>query len=355
MNSCAYSGMTGLRRLAIIIGTVATLGILAGLGVFPGDARAEQFTLFDVTYTHATTNTVSGHYYIKPSADTPTNWVSPIDYSQGTAYFQLEVYTKPTDAGSQFHVCFFGKGSSYACGPYAKPGVSDWSAKLTSFYQYNKVDWSKGLDRMPIILTDGTPVNIGVEDVGAAKAAMYMPSMVRVVGIMVSPGGIYVRPGPATDGGVPRVVDAGARDAGMSADRPLDSAAVVILPAPDSAPPSVNADAAPSTPPTGGGGGAGGGTSLAPDAAAEAEDTPVPAKPKPSGCQMGGRQPGRPSGCLLISAAAGLVLQLRRRRIGRDAIGYRPTAAPMASSSSALLVTPHMTLATAPSRPTRTM
>ncbi len=328
MNVHAHFGMTGLRRLAVII---ATLGVVASLGVFPSETRAEQFTLFDVTYTHATTNTYSGHYYIKPSAVTPTNWVSPIDYSQGTAYFHLEVYSKPTDAGSKFHVCFFGKGSNYACGPYTKgytkPGVFDWSAKLTTFYQYNKVDWTKGLDRMPLILTDDTPVNIGPEDVGAAKAAMYMPSMVRVVGIMVSPGGTYVPPGPPTDAGVPPVAGSGVRDAAMAgdrapADRAPDSAAVVILPPADAAPAPVIADPAPSTPPAGAGAGAGAGgagrTSLgaaaAGGAAASPDDPLVPAKTKSSGCQIGGQGLDSPVGRVLIAAAICLVLRRGRRR-----------------------------------------
>ncbi len=274
--------------------------------VSPGIARAEQFVLFDVTYVHATTNTVMGHYYIKPSAETPTNWVSPINYSQGTAYFHLEVFSKPTDQGSQFHICFFGKGSNYACGPYTKtytkPGVYDWSAKLPTFYQYNQVDWSKGLDRMPLILTDSTPVNIGVENVGAAKAALYMPTMVRVVGIMVSPGGTYVPPGPASDGGVV-TSDAGARDAATTAGATdtgaaADRAAVLSV---DTAAP-VAADSA-----------------KLPDAAPEPDETPTPAAAKPSGghghgCQAGGAAPGSPTGLFLLPAVALLLATVSRRR-----------------------------------------
>ncbi|MCA9625330.1 MAG: hypothetical protein KC731_40185 [Myxococcales bacterium] len=64
-------------------------------------AAAEQFVVIDETWTHSP-DLADSHKRFDPSVSTPGNWVSPIDYSQGTAYVYLEVHTKPTAQETKF-------------------------------------------------------------------------------------------------------------------------------------------------------------------------------------------------------------------------------------------------------------
>jgi len=64
---------------------------------------AEQFVLFDVTFTYtkndADTSTPSkSHYYVRGAAlnqDRPKDWTSPVDYRNGTVHIRTEVLEKP--------------------------------------------------------------------------------------------------------------------------------------------------------------------------------------------------------------------------------------------------------------------
>ena len=65
----------------------------------PSLTFAEQFVLFDVTFTFtkadADTSTPSkSHYYVKGAAinpNRPVDWTSPVDYRNGTLHVRLEV------------------------------------------------------------------------------------------------------------------------------------------------------------------------------------------------------------------------------------------------------------------------
>ena len=182
-------------------------------------SQAAQIVVTEVTYTHSATTTSDSHYVINPLAGTPSNWVSPIDYSRGTAVVRLEVFTKPTTIPTRFQICFDGS-PSYACTDqapaYTTPGVYTWTTPFTSFFQYSQVNWSLGTRQIALILKDTSNGKPAPENVGATESAKYMPTRLRVTVTLVSPGGTYVP--PATDAGVPTadagVLDAGLRDAG---------------------------------------------------------------------------------------------------------------------------------------------
>ncbi len=167
--------------------------------------QAEQFDVVDVTYTHSPQTTMDSHYSPTMLPGVPRNWRTPIDYASGTAYMYLEVFTKPSDARTVFSVCFLGT-PSYACTgfspAYTRPGFVKWSAPFFRFYQYDRVDWSKGVTRgVALILKTPDNVKPAPENVGAATAALYMPTMVRMVVSIVSPGGTYTAPGAPRDAG----------------------------------------------------------------------------------------------------------------------------------------------------------
>jgi uncharacterized protein (TIGR03382 family) len=129
------------------------------------------------------------HYHVKPAAGTPANWTSPVDYTQGSVYFALDVKTKPAgDAPTKFQVCFEGS-PSYACGDqsptYTKIGHYTWMTSFTNFYQYSMVDWTKGVASHALIVKD----DMNNKPAGDPK---YVPTDLHVLIVMLSKGASYV-------------------------------------------------------------------------------------------------------------------------------------------------------------------
>jgi hypothetical protein len=284
-------------------------------------ARADQFTVVDVTYTHSAMNTKDSHYFVKPAAGSPANWRMPIDYASGTIYMHVEVFTKPSAERTVWNFCFIGT-PSYACAgtpSYTKTGVYEWSQKFSSFYQYNQVDWTKRPSQVALILKDSNNVKPAPENVGATRSALFMPTTVRIVLTIVSPGGTYMRPG---DAGAPP--DAAPRtDGGAAADRPAASEGGVTGGNDAGATGGGGMSGAGGTgggtggsnggpkPPTGGAGGAAGG------AAGSGDEEPPPlgethgSNRKTSGCAAA---PGAPRGAPAAFLVLGLALMVRARR-----------------------------------------
>jgi hypothetical protein len=186
------------------------------LGMCAANALASQFVVAEATYTHSSNTTSDSHYRLTPLTGTPTNWVSPVDYSRGTAVVRLEVFTKPTDARTRFQICFEAT-PNYACTDqapaYSTTGVYTWTTLFSNFYQYSLVDWSKGTLKVALILKDTQNVKPAPENVGGSESARYLPTDLRVTVTIVSSGGVYVPPNAALDAGV----DGGQQDAGVDA------------------------------------------------------------------------------------------------------------------------------------------
>ena len=78
---------------------------------FTLSARADQFVLFDVTFTFTQEDALNSkpsqsHYYVKSDRldpQRPKDWTSPVDYRNGTVHLRLEVLEKP--AGDQPTSC----------------------------------------------------------------------------------------------------------------------------------------------------------------------------------------------------------------------------------------------------------
>lgn len=194
----------------------------------PARALAAQFVVTEVGYEHSATTTSDSHLRLAPSPETPTDWKAPVDYaSAGTVHVRLEVFDKPSDANTRFQVCFEAT-PSYACtnqSPiYTKPGVYDWATSFPSFYQYDEVDWSKGVKKVALILKDDKNVKPAPENVGEATSKLFMPTNVRVTVTVVSPGSTYVPPPPtASDAGSDVSADADSGDAVVDAPEPSDA------------------------------------------------------------------------------------------------------------------------------------
>ena len=160
-------------------------------------ARADQFVAVDVTYTHSADTTKDSHYFVKPSAATPSNWQAPVNYAGGSVYMHLEVLTKPSNEPTVWVICFIGS-PGYACtdtGVHTTTGVYERNVTLPSIWQYDQVDWSKAITQIPIILKDDKNVKVAPENVGQARSALFMPTKLRAVVTIVSAGEPAIRNG----------------------------------------------------------------------------------------------------------------------------------------------------------------
>ncbi len=161
-------------------------------------ARAEQFVLVDVTYTHSVETTKDSHYYPMLPATTPKDWTSPVDYSKGSVHVVLDVKSKPPgDAPTKLQICFEGT-PSYGCTQqsptYTKAGRVEWDSPFSSFWYESTVDWSKGVKQSPLILKD----DMNNKPHGDER---YMPTELHVQVTLVAPGSTFVPPPAAGSGG----------------------------------------------------------------------------------------------------------------------------------------------------------
>ena len=173
---------------------------VALLALFSGSvAQAAQVVVMDETWVHAP-DLADSHYRVSPMDGTPGNWVDPVNYAGGSAWVYLEVHTKPTPQETRFQVCFEAT-PTYACTnqspTYTEIGTYEWETPFANFYQGDQVDWTKGTHKIACILKDTMNGKPSADNVGDEKAALYMPTEVRMVITLVEPGSVYVPPTPS--------------------------------------------------------------------------------------------------------------------------------------------------------------
>jgi hypothetical protein len=197
----------------------------------PLTARAEQFVLFDATFTYTWDDAMNSspsksHYYVTNSnwlnKARPTNWSAPVDYRDGTVHIHLEVLEKP--AGNQqagWALCYVGNSGSYGC-PYTpyytQTGVYERDVDMHSFFNNATIDWTRGISEVDLVYT--------VNDSGSGHITNFpnlkdlvTPTRVRMSMVQVSQGSKY-DPSILGDAGV----EAGSpRDSGADALAPMDA------------------------------------------------------------------------------------------------------------------------------------
>jgi MYXO-CTERM domain-containing protein len=292
---------------AILVAATVSIASLAG-----STALADQFVVVDSTWDH-TPDLADSHYRVVPLPGTPADWKSPVDYASGTAHVRLEVFTKPTDQPTKFQVCFEAT-PTYACTDqsptYTTVGVIDWETPFANFWSPpgETVDWTKGTNKIALILKDTKNGKPSADNVGAATAALYTPTQVRMVVTIVAPGSTYVPP-PPPDAGVPLDPDAGGTgvDGGSGAGGGNMSTA------------------------TGAGGGAMNGNDAG--AAGGAGGAPSVPNKSESGCSVTSERGAAGHGGWVSLVLAALLL-VRRRRGSRYSGSARPKGASLGSSPS---------------------
>lgn len=167
-------------------------------------ARAEQFVLFDTTFTFTKADADNSkpspsHYYVKGAmlnAERPKDWTAPVDYRNGTVHVRLEVLEKP--AGGEptvWNVCYIpnkGRNAGYGCiatDVYKQTGVFEKDIDMTKFWQHDHLIWSEGIKEMHLVIKD----NSGGSGHAHKRAdhEKFFPTKVRMTLIQVSKGAKY--------------------------------------------------------------------------------------------------------------------------------------------------------------------
>ncbi len=172
-------------------------------------ALAQQFTLFDVTFTFTKADADNAtpsksHYYVKAPAlnpDRPRDWTSPVDYRNGTVHIRAEIIDKP--AGSEpttWTLCYIpnvGIGNKYGCtgtGIYREKGVYELDVPMTSWWENASIVWTEGIKQMDLVIKDSSggqghahrrpdsekffPTKVRLTMVQVPKGASYDPKLV---------------------------------------------------------------------------------------------------------------------------------------------------------------------------------
>lgn len=180
---------------------------LAGAAVLimtPAVSHAEQFVLFDVTFTFTKADADSSkpsksHYYVRGDAlnpDRPRNWTSPVDYRNGTVHIRTEVIEKPPGGEpTTWSICYIpnrGQGNGYGCTGtvvYRDKGVYDQDISMKSFWQNNAIVWSDGIKQMDLVIKD----NSGGQGHAHRRPdpEKFFPTKMRITLVQVSAGSTY--------------------------------------------------------------------------------------------------------------------------------------------------------------------
>lgn len=176
--------------------------VILGQILIPTAVRADQFVLFDVTFTFskmdADNSTPSkSHYYVRGSAinaKRPHDWTSPTDYRNGTVHIRTEVLERPA-AGEpvQWSLCYIpnrGQGNGYGCtgtDTYNDKGVYEKDVSMKSFWENDAIVWTEGIKQMDLVMKDKN----GEKAHTRADPEKFFPTKIRITMIQVSAGSKY--------------------------------------------------------------------------------------------------------------------------------------------------------------------
>ena len=151
--------------------SLSALACHAALWLSASTAQAEQFVLFDDTFTFTKKDADNSkpspsHYYVRDklmNAERPKDWTSPVDYRNGTAHVCLEVLEKPPgNEATTWSVCYIpnkGQKNGYGCfntPVYKEVGVFEQDIPMTKFWQNDSIVWDQGIKEMHLVIKDNS-------------------------------------------------------------------------------------------------------------------------------------------------------------------------------------------------------
>src|SRR5436189_1934385 len=187
-----------------VLRTAAMLTALCALMVMPSPGVAEQFVLFDVTFTFTkedadNSKPSKSHFYVKGdmlNADRPKDWTAPIDYRNGAVHIRAEVLEKPPGGETTtWTICYIpnkGQGNGYGCTGtdlYREKGVYEKDVSMKSFWENDAIVWSEGIRQMDLVMKDDSGGSGHVHK--RADSEKFFPTRMRITVVQVSAGSKY--------------------------------------------------------------------------------------------------------------------------------------------------------------------
>ncbi len=183
---------------------IAPLIAFLTLIVGPAATRADQFVLFDATFTYTKADADNAkpspsHYYItrdKINPDRPKDWTAPVDYRNGTVHIRTEVIDKPPGGEpTTWTMCYIpnkGQGNGYGCTGsdlYTAPGVYEKDVSMRSFWENESIIWSEGIKQVDLVIKDKSGGKGHAHK--RPDPEKFFPTRVRITMIQVSAGAKY--------------------------------------------------------------------------------------------------------------------------------------------------------------------
>ena len=201
--------------------------MLLSLCTVPSVSRAEQFVLFDVTFTYTkqdadTSRPSKSHYYVKGdklNPDRPRDWTAPVDYRNGTVHIRAEVIEKaPGGAPTTWTICYIpnkGKGNGYGCTGtdiYREAGVYEKDVSMKAFWENDSIIWSEGIKQVDLVIKDDS--GGGGHAHKRKDSERFFPTKMRITVVQVSAGSKY---DPSLVPNLPRTTGEGAKPSAAAA------------------------------------------------------------------------------------------------------------------------------------------
>ncbi|MEM8912550.1 MAG: hypothetical protein AAGC97_12345 [Planctomycetota bacterium] len=182
--------------------SVTILSVLIGIMTPLATIHAEQFVLFDETFTFAEKDAVptKSHLRVFPDQfgpETPDDWTAPVDYRNGSVHIRIEVLSKPKgELPSYWSLCYIpvqGQKNNYGCinsPTYTQTGVYEKDQSMTEFWNNDSIVWTEGIKHMSLVLK-GPRVNGKSHAHLQPDMKAYFPTRVRFTMVQVSKGATY--------------------------------------------------------------------------------------------------------------------------------------------------------------------
>jgi tetratricopeptide (TPR) repeat protein len=133
--------------------------------------------------------------------DLHQNWQTPINYAGGVVYQRLEVSRKPSLEPITYQLCLVPNDDisiKPACSraqglEFHDIGVYEFQQPLSNFYQYDSINWSRGISNLIVILRDenGNPLDPRSSPEQRLDLNLYYPIEVRYSVVLVPEGGTF--------------------------------------------------------------------------------------------------------------------------------------------------------------------
>jgi len=158
------SGPEHVKRAAFSGSLLASVATGALLVSFARDSCAEQFVLLDATFDYTWADAMNAtpdksHFYVNEgnflNKNRPKNWLSPVDYRNGTLHVRTEVFVKPPGTQSTgWTLCYIANVGGYGCADtvyYTSTGIFENEVKMTSFWNNDQLQWDNGVKQVDMI------------------------------------------------------------------------------------------------------------------------------------------------------------------------------------------------------------